>query len=557
MRIIIVFICTLFTVIVFADTVIQPGDVNGSWTEVNSPYLIEGEITIPDGETLSIEPGVLVEFQGHYKFHVQGRLLAIGTISDNIVFSINDTTGFHDFNLQEGAWQGIRFNNTPATNDSSKIVYSRIEYGKANGFDPPCSGNGGGIYVENFSKLLIQNCEIYHNMAMLGGGIALDESNGVTIHNTSITDNESWLDGGGMYCYQSSPILDEVLLQGNNASGGGGIACWYDSSPLITNTSFINNNGSVHGGGIYCKFDSSPSFIDVVFKENTSSYGAAANFNDESNPWLIRTLITDNHSTNSSGAFSCGNDSHPVIINSTIYNNTANTAGVSYIYDSHPIFVNTIIWNNTPEAFYISDWSEYSNSITFAYSDVQGGIDDIINSEYATINWLEGNIESDPMFNNPYINDFTLTLGSPCIDTGTSFFEWNNETLVDMSADEYFGIAPDMGAYEYEVTNINDEMIISNESIILSNYPNPFNPETTIYFSTTEGTEKVEISIYNLKGQKIKTFLVNLSSKSSFGRGSIIWNGKDQNENAVSSGVYFYQLKAGRYTYSNKMILMK
>jgi len=555
MKYLILFIAILSTAILFADTVVFPGDVSGNWTSVNSPYLVEGEITIPDGETLSIEAGVIVEFQGHYKFHVQGRLLAIGTISDNIVFTINDTTGFHDFNLQEGAWQGIRFNNTPTTNDSSKIVYSRIEYGKANGFDPPCSGNGGGIYVENFSKLLIQNCEIYHNMAMLGGGIALDESNGVTIYNTLISDNESWLDGGGMYCYQSSPILDEVLLQGNNASGGGGIACWYDSSPLITNTSFINNNGTVHGGGIYCKFDSSPSLTDVVFRENTSSYGAAMNFNDESNPWIIRALITDNYSTNSSGAFSCGYDSYPVIINSTISNNTAITAGVSYIYDSHPIFVNTIIWNNSPEAFYFSDWEEFNNSITFAYSDVQGGIDDIINSEYATINWLEGNIESDPMFNDPYFNDFTLVSGSPCIDTGTSFFEWNNETMVDMSTDEYIGIAPDMGVFEFEATDVSDELIVKNAGIILSNYPNPFNPETTIYFSTTESTESLELVIYNLKGQRVKLISINQFTDSPVHQ--VIWNGTDDNNKPVASGVYLYKLKTGKFEKVNKMILMK
>jgi len=90
MKKIIFIIVMLLTTILFADTIIPPGNVEGSWTTLNSPYLIEGEITILDGETLTIEPGVLVEFQGHYKFHVQGRLLAIGTNTENIVFTIND-----------------------------------------------------------------------------------------------------------------------------------------------------------------------------------------------------------------------------------------------------------------------------------------------------------------------------------------------------------------------------------------------------------------------------------------------------------------------------------
>ncbi len=553
MKIIIIFIFILSTVILFADTVIQPGDVSGNWSEANSPYLIEGEITIPDGETLSIEPGVLVEFQGHYKFHVQGRLLAIGTTSDNIVFTINDTTGFHDLDLQEGAWQGIRFNNTPATNDSSKIVYCKIEYGKANGYSSS-SGSGGGLYVENFSKLLIQNCEIYHNMALMGGGIALDDSDGVIIQNTLISANESSTSGGGMNLLQSSPVLEDVVFQDNNAGRGGGIACWYDSSPIITNSEFIINNVVVHGGGIFCNFDSNPILTNVVFKQNTASSGGAMNFQNGSTAIIVRALITDNHAS-SSGAFSCGYDSNAKIINSTIYNNTATIGGVSYIYDSHPVFVNTIIWNNTPEAFQFSDYDQYSNSLTCAYSNIEGGEEDIINSEYATINWLDGNIESDPMFNDPYVNDFTLVSGSPCIDAGTDFFEWNDETLVDMSTDEYFGIAPDMGAYEYEVTNVNDEIIVSNESIILSNYPNPFNPVTTISFSTTDITEEMELIIYNLKGQKVKSFLINQLTNSPVQQ--VIWNGNDGSNKPVSSGIYFYKLRAGKFEKVNKMILMK
>nr|MBC8385923.1 hypothetical protein [Candidatus Cloacimonadota bacterium] len=50
----------LSSAILFAETIIQPGEVSGTWTFENSPYLIEGEITVPDGETLNIEPGVLV-----------------------------------------------------------------------------------------------------------------------------------------------------------------------------------------------------------------------------------------------------------------------------------------------------------------------------------------------------------------------------------------------------------------------------------------------------------------------------------------------------------------
>ena len=119
-----IFILLFCSTLLFSQTTIPGGDVYGTWLQSGSPYLIEGEITIPNGETLIIDPGCLIEFQGHYKFNVQGRLLAEGTLTDSIKFTVEDTTGY--YNNTHIGWHGIRFENTPATNDSSKIVYCII-----------------------------------------------------------------------------------------------------------------------------------------------------------------------------------------------------------------------------------------------------------------------------------------------------------------------------------------------------------------------------------------------------------------------------------------------
>ncbi|RLC57957.1 MAG: hypothetical protein DRH89_02290 [Candidatus Cloacimonadota bacterium] len=89
----------------------------------------------------------------------------------------------------------------------------------------------------------------------------------------------------------------------------------------------------------------------------------------------------------------------------------------------------------------------------------------------------------------------------------------------------------------------------------LSNYPNPFNPTTTISFGlNTENTENTEIKIYNLKGQKIKTFSVILSGD----EGSITWDGLNQTGKSVSSGIYFYQLVIdGKTIAKSKMMLLR
>lgn len=95
---------------------------------------------------------------------------------------------------------------------------------------------------------------------------------------------------------------------------------------------------------------------------------------------------------------------------------------------------------------------------------------------------------------------------------------------------------------------------IPSITVLGHNYPNPFNPETTISFLTTESTENTELVIYNLKGQKVKT-LVNKVLPA--GNHSIIWNGKNDNNESVSSGVYFYKMKSGTYISAKKMILLK
>jgi len=87
---------------------------------------------------------------------------------------------------------------------------------------------------------------------------------------------------------------------------------------------------------------------------------------------------------------------------------------------------------------------------------------------------------------------------------------------------------------------------------LFQNYPNPFNSFTEISFNLKEeDLENAEISIYNLKGQRIKKYsMLNHQS-------SISWDGKDQNNNPVSSGIYFYRIETNSYQKTVKMLLME
>ena len=127
----------------------------------------------------------------------------------------------------------------------------------------------------------------------------------------------------------------------------------------------------------------------------------------------------------------------------------------------------------------------------------------------------------------------------------------------------------------------NNEIPI-NQQPTLSNYPNPFNPSTTISFSVPQTSSFVTLEIYNLKGQKVKNLSASLSSaqQSIEGYGkinsnasrpstelrmtqagsntySVVWDGTDDSNKSVSSGIYFYKLKSGNYEKTKKMLLLR
>jgi subtilisin family serine protease len=85
------------------------------------------------------------------------------------------------------------------------------------------------------------------------------------------------------------------------------------------------------------------------------------------------------------------------------------------------------------------------------------------------------------------------------------------------------------------------------------NYPNPFNPATTISYDIPVASE-VQLAVYNVLGQHIKTLVEKHQQP---GRYQVVWDSRDDNGESVASGIYFYYLKAGEFNESRKMILLK
>lgn len=300
-----------------AQTSIPAGNVSGIWTLAGSPYNVQGSIQIVNGTTLTIQPGVTVNFQGTYKLDVQGCLLAIGSVTDTIVFTASNTTN---------GWRGIRFNNTPITNDTSKIMYCKVQYGKATSSSP--YNNGGAFYFNNFSKTIVSQCLISNCLANSGGGGIYCSGSSPKISNNTITNNgslivDNYIGGAGIYCTggSSAEIIGNIISN-NTAHNGGGIYC-NSSNPLITNNTISTNlASSSSGGGVFCN-NCSPTITNNIISQNTGSLsGGGGILCLNSNSQITNNTISDN----SGSGIACvgSNSNHATIRDNSISSNSGN-----------------------------------------------------------------------------------------------------------------------------------------------------------------------------------------------------------------------------------------
>jgi flagellar hook assembly protein FlgD len=111
---------------------------------------------------------------------------------------------------------------------------------------------------------------------------------------------------------------------------------------------------------------------------------------------------------------------------------------------------------------------------------------------------------------------------------------------------------------ELKVEKIGTTGVVDNDNIqkefqLSNNYPNPFNPSTSISYSVPQSSN-VSLVIYNILGKKVRTLL---NDSHSAGNYQVIWDGKDDLGNQVSSGMYLYALISGDISIVKKMILLK
>lgn len=392
------------------QTVITSGAVSGTWTKANSPYYIRGTVQIVSGTSLTIEPGVTIDFRGKYKIIVKGALKAVGTQTDSIRF----TTSVAQFEVpppvppanDSSHWLGIEYEDIPALNDSTLFRFCRFEYAHGTMSLPAYT-----LSIKYTSKIAISNCTFTNCESQYGGG-------SISIYYASprITHNIFAFNSGnsiyaGMGCY--SHIANNIIANNKGSNAGALIIEW--SSPVVYNNIIANN--TMQGGTV------SPA---VTIRSNGT-------------PVFFNNTIVNNHSINKGGAF---------------YFDNTNAA-------HNPTIKNCIVWGNTAANGGNQVYLEgEENDPNFYNCNIQGGTAAFeMNSTIYTGTYLD-NIDSLPLFVKPtsasgsdYVAlgdsaNWALLPQSSCIDKGK-----RNENYpdYDVAGNPRVTVCRiDMGAYEYQ-----------------------------------------------------------------------------------------------------------
>ena len=534
-------ILTLVTSSTLAE-IIPGGEVSGTWTVSESPYLITGEIDVPAGSTLTIEPGVEVRFQGYHQFMVHGRLLAVGAQGDSIVFCAEDpSTG----------WHGLRFLDT-ATNGqpASELSYCVVQDGRAYGSCP--DNTGGGLYLSR-AKAEISNCLITGNESTNGagswggGGIACEYSSEVTITGCHIVGNSTGGDGGGIYLYWSSPAIFDNFIADNNATRGAGISAVMYSAADIRGNQISDNAGTA----VY--LSGSAAWLVNNRIENNGGSGIDCYLCDAN---IIGNLIAGNDAYRGGGIKMTGCD--PWITNNTIADNTASQGGgvyatfhfVGIIVPSLPVLTNNLIFGNTATSG--EQISMASNCVAMLrYCNVQdleaGGVS-------GTTTLVEGNLDLPPLCAGSGEHPYALGQNSPCRNAGTpdcSALDLPDEDL--LGHDRISDGCVDIGAYEFvDVVAAPDE-ILSLTAVLLPSYPNPFNPRTTLTFRLP-AERYAQLDIFDLAGRLVTRVW---DGPAAAGMTTLVWDGVDGRGRQMPSGTYFARLVAGDVVRTGVMMLVR
>ncbi|MDZ4122444.1 MAG: FlgD immunoglobulin-like domain containing protein, partial [Candidatus Cloacimonadaceae bacterium] len=325
--------------------------------------------------------------------------------------------------------------------------------------------------------------------------------------------------------------------------GGGAFDIAVRDTLIVSNSKFINNTHYSEDGFGHFRTFSGPQFSPVITFDNC--------------------LFANNRSSGGVRDIDIFTGQSVDFINCTFANNTGTYMDYLLIGTTVNSIVNCIFSNNSN---YFDIRATTDTHIENSLFSKTQNIYRVYNDQ--DLNWGVNNLTgTNPLFSGSdptlpshyYLFCDDVNGYSPAIDAGTmdsTVLPWGY-TIPQYDAfgfNRIYGAGIDIGCFESQgYTGNEDALNPSVTGLKLANYPNPFNPSTTISYSVP-ADGKVTLSIYNAKGQLVNTLV---SEHKTQGNYQVLWQGKDANGRSVASGLYFTRLVSGGKSITHKMLLMK
>ena len=490
--------------------------------------LLVGNVDIPAGETLQFRPGSNVVATAMFGFNVMGSISAMGNTVSPIIFTVSDTTGFHNLYDSRGGWNGFHFINTPASADSSVFSFCNFEFGKAIG--DSIEEMGGVFNIRNFDKIRISDCNFSYNKAVYWGGAIFAEYSNLKISNSTFIGNFCGIPSppygyGGAIClrYSAADITGCHFTENKSTGIGGAVS--FEYADVLLQTNIFENNYSALGGALgYLRSNPTRSITGNLFTGNSANFFGGAISCNKANPHFINNTIANNSCASYGGGFYCNDSAVPVVINSIIYGNYAPSGEQVYIWDIY----------SAPEFYYSNIEGGY---LAFGGTGGTG-----FNSPYVN------NIDSLPAFSGLLPHPYSLSNESPCINAGNPDTTGLMIPLTDLAGNiRYTGSSIDIGAYEN--TNGASGIFGFKPDFEVSCTPNPFRDKLSLSFPNPEN-KLITIRISDLSGNEIFTF-------SGSNSGQFDWDGKKHISSTLKPGAYLVSILIGNKTGSAIIIHVK
>jgi hypothetical protein len=416
--------------------------------------------------------------------------------------------------------------------------------------------NGGGVYVIGGNPVFT-NGDIDNNMATDGAGVYISDTAAATFTGVDIASNAASDDGGAVLVAGGNPTFDGCHLFTNTASDDGGAVVVSDGTPSFVACDIRRNSGSDWGGGVFV-FGGTPMFDGCAIVGNSSSnLGGGVWILYLANPTFENCVISGNQAPSNGGGVwaAVGTGNKPQFSSCTITANhsTGGSGGGMYIenytgaIDTIPI-TQTIVWDNCAGSLgdEIHVYSVVAGSgVAFTCSDVDTTGVSVIAP--AIVTYVSNNVFEDPLFcgadtcnNAPTTaGDYSLAANSPCAPAYSPCGALIGALAV---------ACPSIG------TGIGEDVpTVLTHWRLYQNWPNPFNPTTTIRFDIVR-TSHVSLCVYDVSGRMVRSLVDGKLPRASH---VVDWDGRDDRGRPVASGVYFYRLHADDFAMTKKMVFLK